>query len=94
MAFRLQIMCVNKQPRSDPHERISHIGGTHEDGSKWKITLDWAIAGIEEGKWTLFTSVDERSPDVVIATHKGHKYLKTTADGVQPDNLLSLPECT
>jgi hypothetical protein len=46
MAFKLQIMCVNKQPRSDPHERISHIGGTHEDGSKWKITLDWAIAGI------------------------------------------------
>ncbi|WP_157785358.1 DUF3892 domain-containing protein, partial [Bradyrhizobium yuanmingense] len=23
----------------------------------------------------------------------GHKYIKTKADGIQPDNLLSLPEC-
>jgi hypothetical protein len=31
--------------------------------------------------------------EVIIATHLGHKYLKTTADGVHPDNLLALPEC-
>uniref|UniRef100_UPI00311AFE6E DUF3892 domain-containing protein n=1 Tax=Bradyrhizobium sp. ISRA442 TaxID=2866197 RepID=UPI00311AFE6E len=26
----------------------------------------------------------------MVATHGGHKYIKTTADGIQPDNLLSL----
>ena len=28
---------------------------------------------------------------MIIATRLGKKYLKTTADGEQPDNLLSLP---
>jgi len=32
--------------------------------------------------------------NVVIATSRyGNKYLKATADGDQPNNLLSLPEC-
>jgi hypothetical protein len=31
---------------------------------------------------------------VIVGTSRyGHKYLKTEADGEQPDNLLSLPEC-
>ena len=29
----------------------------------------------------------------VSASQSGWKYLKTTADGEQPDGLLSLPEC-
>lgn len=34
-----------------------------------------------------------RGIDVIIATRVGHEYLKTRADGEQPDNLLALPEC-
>jgi hypothetical protein len=30
---------------------------------------------------------------IVAVSRLGHKYLKTEADGEQPDNLLSLPEC-
>jgi hypothetical protein len=31
---------------------------------------------------------------VIVATSRfGNKYLKTTADGDQPNNLLSLPTC-
>jgi hypothetical protein len=30
---------------------------------------------------------------VVSVSRLGHKYIKTEADGEQPDNLLSLPEC-
>jgi hypothetical protein len=30
---------------------------------------------------------------VIIATRLGREYLKTEADGEQPDNLLALPEC-
>jgi len=29
----------------------------------------------------------------MIATRLDKKYLKTRADGEQPDNLLALPEC-
>ncbi len=32
--------------------------------------------------------------NVVVAVSRfDHKYIKTEADGEQPDNLLSLPEC-
>jgi hypothetical protein len=94
VADRIRVDCVNKTNRTDAHERISHIGGRNADGSSWKRTEDAAIAGIEDGKWAFFV---ERPPghvvDVIIALRLGRKYLKTTADGEQPDNLLALPEC-
>lgn len=93
MAFSVQIQCINKRPRTDPHERISHVGGVNHDKTLWKLILDEAISGIETGKWTFWTQGGGMTADVVIATHNGHKYLKTTADKVHPDNLLALPEC-
>jgi hypothetical protein len=93
MADKIQIRCIKKTNRSDPHERIHGVGGVNPDGNRWYLTLDAAIAGIEGGKWQFWTAGGGKSVWVVIATHNGHKYLKTEADGVQPDNLLSLPEC-
>jgi len=34
-----------------------------------------------------------RATIIVAVSRFGNKYLKTEADGEQPDNLLSLPEC-
>jgi hypothetical protein len=93
MALSVEIECINKLPRLDPHQRISYIGGQNADGSRWKLDLDKAIVGIESGKWAFWTTGGGRLVDVIIAIHSGHKYLKTVSDGVQPDNLLSLPEC-
>jgi len=91
MAIRID--CVNKQPRNDPHRRIKNIGGRNADGSRWKISEDRAISGIREGRWTFYVQVNGRAVGVVIAEHEGSSYLKTVADGLQPNNLLSLPEC-
>jgi len=53
-----------------------------------------AIAGIESGRWSFFVSVQGRAVAVIVAVSRwGHKYLKTVADGDDPNNLLSLPEC-
>jgi hypothetical protein len=30
---------------------------------------------------------------IVAVSQWGNKYIKTTADGVHPNNLLALPEC-
>jgi len=83
-----QIECINQDPRQGPHKRIENVGG-----SGWKIPESQAISNIESGTESYYVSVNGRSVWVEIATHEGHKYLKTEADGYSPDNLLSLPEC-
>ena len=93
MADNVEIKCIRKTNRTDPHERIHGVGGVNPNGARWYLTLDGAIAGIEAGKWKFWTAGGGKSVWVVIATHNGHKYLKTEADGIQPNNLLSLPEC-
>jgi hypothetical protein len=86
---RLQVKCITKRGNHyDPHERIQAIGG---DG--WKKSEDEAIRDIENGTNSFYVSVSGRTVDVIVATHNGRKYLKTTADGYSPDNLLALPEC-
>ena len=93
MADNIEIKCVKKSSRTDPHERIHGVGGMNPSGTRWYLSLDDAIAGIEAGKWKFWTAGGGKSVWVIIAYHNGHKYLKTEADGVHPNNLLSLPEC-
>ena len=88
MAIRREVTCINKTDRSNAHERIRSIGG-----SGWKETQPDAIRQIEAKTHEYWTKGGGRTADVVIATHNGNKYLRTTNDGVQPDNLLALPEC-
>jgi uncharacterized protein DUF3892 len=93
MAQQVQIECINKSPRQDPHMRIQNIGGQNGDGTRWKMDEDEAIRSIEAGQYSFWVTAGGRSVDVIVARHEGHKYLKTEADGLQPNNLLSLPEC-
>lgn len=88
----IEIECVSRNERLSPHEQIRRIGG-YPNGNRWWLTLEEAIDGIEEGRYSFYVQVGERSVKVVIATHGGRKYLKTETDGYSPDNLLSLPEC-
>jgi hypothetical protein len=93
MVDNVEIKCVKKTNRTDPHERIHGVGGVNPNSTRWYLSLDEAIVGIEGDKWRFWTAGGGKSVWVVIATHNGHKYLKTEADGVHPNNLLSLPEC-
>lgn len=93
MADTHQITCVNKSDRFNPHERILFVGGV-TGSTRWKISQQDAIDGIESGKWALWVSAGGKSVWVIVAVSRyGNKYIKTESDGDQPDNLLSLPEC-
>jgi hypothetical protein len=87
---RLHVTCITKHPtHTDRHHRIQSIGG-----AGWKHTESNAIANIENGTNSYYTTGGGLTAEVIVATHfSGKKYLKTTADTTTKDNLLSLPEC-
>lgn len=94
MASRIQITCINKTDRHSAHERIRFVGGINPDLTRWKLSQEDAIRGIENGTYTFYVSAGGHVVNVVVAVSRfGNKYLKTVNDGDQPDNLLSLPEC-
>jgi len=82
------VKCINKQPRSDTHEGITHLGG-----DTWKWTRADVIRSIENGTNTFFTRVNGKRAEVGVVDGQNGKYVRTYADGVWNDNLLALPEC-
>ena len=92
-----EITCIRKSDRQNPHERITHVGGNKgakDTGGVWMITQEKAIEGIENYTWSFYVTHGIKRANVIVAISRfGHKYLKTEADGEQPNNLLSLPEC-
>lgn len=84
-----QITCITKNEPKNPSERITHVGG-----SGFYITQEQAIRDIELDSTAYYVSVAGVSVWVVVASRNGRNYLKTQNDGDEPNNLLSLPQCT
>lgn len=84
----VQVKCINKVPRNDTHEGITHLGG---DG--WKWTRADVVRSIEAKTNTFYTLVNGRRANVGVVDGAHGKYVRTYADGVWNDNLLALYEC-
>jgi hypothetical protein len=44
MARRVEIHCINKSARQNPHERIRFVGGVNPDKAQWKMSEEGAAA--------------------------------------------------
>jgi hypothetical protein len=84
----LQVTCINKQPRNNPHEGITHLGGRG-----WKWTRQEVINAINSGSHTFYTDVGGRRAYVGVVNGPNGQYVQTHADGQWNNNLLALPEC-
>lgn len=84
-----RITCISKAGHG--HEHITYVGGT-----EWKWSMEDVVASIA-AKTNTFYVIDPRSrkrADVgVVRPTYGTPYLRTYADGIWNDNLLSLYEC-
>lgn len=88
-----QIHYVNKVPRQDIHNAIRAVGGMNSNGTVWRLPLADAIAKIQNGIYKFYVSAGGKSTWVIVArSSAGNLYLKTEADSLLVDNLLSLPE--
>jgi hypothetical protein len=90
MPHSWQISCIKRTGRDDPHLCIRSVGGP--EGSGWQLTLQGVLNHLRDGNH-FWVSVGGERVDVIVAIHEGQPYIKTTADGVQPDTLLALPDC-
>lgn len=84
----VRVMCINKQPRQNPHEGITHLGG-----QGWRWTRQQVIDSINSATNTFFTLVAGRRANVAVVNGPNGPYLRTHADGAWNDNLLALQEC-
>lgn len=85
----VQVTCINKQPRNNPYDGITHLGG-----AGWKWTREQVISSIEAGTNSFFTSTNGRRAYIAVVDGPHGKYVRTHANGTWNDNLLSLPECS
>lgn len=85
----VQVTCINKQPRNNTHEGITHLGE-----SSWRWTRQQVISSIEAKTNTFYTKVGGNRAEIAVVNGQNGKYLRTHADGKWNDNLLALPECS
>jgi hypothetical protein len=82
-----RITCINKVPRNNPYEGITHVGG-----AGWRWTRQQVIESINAETNTFFTLVGGHRANIGVVNGPNGQYLRTYANGEWNDNLLALPE--
>lgn len=87
-----RITCITK-PQNGSHEHITHVGNS---GENWRLTVQDVIKNIEAKANTFYVLDPKTSKRAIVGIVRptNHApYIRTYADGVWNDNLLSLPSC-
>ncbi|WP_157214642.1 DUF3892 domain-containing protein [Polaromonas sp. CF318] len=95
---RLLITAINKTPRDDRYEHIQRFGGIDMDTNlPWEAPFDEAIAMAKSPHVHFFVHSTKSllSPPISVGlylSNYGNLCLRSDPNGVEADNLLSLPE--
>jgi Protein of unknown function (DUF3892) len=82
------VTCITQTEHTSPYQRISHIGGTG-----WRFTQEQAVQGILNEQYVFYILKGGKAVALTIGLYEDIAYLKTAADGPQPNYLLRLPKC-
>jgi hypothetical protein len=89
----VQVTCITKPHPQSSHEHITHLGNP---AGNWKWAREQVIASIEAKSNTFFVrdpKSGKRADVGVVYPENRAPYVRTYADGVWNDNLLSLNQC-
>jgi hypothetical protein len=89
----VQVTCITKPHPHSPHEHITELGNPR---AGWKWQREQVIASINTKTNTFFVvdpSTGKRAYIGVVKANGHAPYLRTYADGIWTDNLLSLDQC-
>lgn len=93
-----EIDCVEQDKYLDEDRRIQSIGGPDNGfGQRWHVSLNEAIAGMEDRtkNWSFFVMQNGYKVRVDRYTSiNGREYLKTDPDETKFNNLLYLSNCS
>ena len=91
LPFRLEIQWIKKTNRFEVHDRIHSVGGTTPDGIEWHLSQQQVADAIEKRTHSFYIIHGGANLEVItVRSRFGFRYIKTTADEYQPDNLLEL----
>ena len=88
-----QVTCITKPHPQSPHEHITHLGNP---AGGWTWTREAVIASIDAKTNTFFVldPAHNRRADIGVVRESGKApYVRTYADGIWNNNLLSLNQC-
>jgi len=89
----VQVTCITKPHPQSPYEHITHLGNP---ATPWKWTREQVIASIDAKTNTFFVrdpNSGKRAEIGVVRESGKLPYVRTYADGIWTDNLLSLNQC-
>jgi hypothetical protein len=89
----VEVTCITKPRPQSPHEHITHVGNPK---AGWTWPRERVVQSIDAKSNTFFV-VDPKTgkrANIGVVRAAGHApYLRTYADGIWNDNLLSLNQC-
>ncbi len=88
---RYRVSCTQKHEK---HEYVLSLGCYGPGNAYTAFSETVAIRLIDSRSDTFYVERPSgHVVEVIVAEREGKKYLKTTADGEKPNNLLNLPDC-